>query len=127
MRFVFVLALGSCGLVPRAARACATCNCGDPTLTATGVEKPYKNRVRYEAFKHLGYFVTESSEHFAEYVPWFIKRDRPELIEEFNIPLDEYIRRCQAQITAWHTMRIWAPSAASREMYSPLSFLSTWI
>ena len=66
---------------------------------------PYKNRVRYEAFKHLGYFVTESSEHFAEYVPWFIKRDRPELIEEFNIPLDEYIRRCQAQITAWHKMR----------------------
>jgi alpha-galactosidase len=66
---------------------------------------PYENRVRYEAFKHLGYFVTESSEHFAEYVPWFIKRDRPDLIEEFNIPLDEYIRRCQAQITAWHKTR----------------------
>ena len=41
----------------------------------------------------LGYFVTESSEHFAEYVPWFIKRDRPDLIEQFNVPLDEYIRR----------------------------------
>ena len=52
---------------------------------------PDWNRVRYEVFRHFGYFVTESSEHFSEYVPWFIKRDRPDLIEEFNIPLDEYI------------------------------------
>ncbi len=59
---------------------------------------PRSNLVRYEMFKRLGYFVTESSEHFAEYVPWFIKRDRPDLIEEFNIPLDEYITRCETQI-----------------------------
>jgi alpha-galactosidase len=56
---------------------------------------PDWNRVRYEMLARLGYFVTESSEHFSEYVPWFIKRDRPDLIEEFNIPLDEYIRRCE--------------------------------
>jgi alpha-galactosidase len=62
---------------------------------------PDWNRVRYEVFKHFGYFVTESSEHFAEYVPWFIKRDRPDLIEKFNIPLDEYIRRCEVQIARW--------------------------
>lgn len=62
---------------------------------------PEWNRVRYEAFKRLGYFVTESSEHFSEYVPWFIKRDRPDLIKKFNIPLDEYLGRCQAQIKAW--------------------------
>jgi alpha-galactosidase len=62
---------------------------------------PDSNRVRYEMMKRLGYFVTESSEHFAEYVPWFIKRDRPDLIEQFNIPLDEYIYRCQVQIKAW--------------------------
>lgn len=62
---------------------------------------PDDNRVRYEVLKHFGYFVTESSEHFAEYVPWFIKRDRPDLIEQFNIPLDEYIRRCEVQITEW--------------------------
>ncbi|MBB3105189.1 alpha-galactosidase [Azomonas macrocytogenes] len=62
---------------------------------------PDGNRVRYEVFKHFGYFVTESSEHFAEYVPWFIKRDRPDLIERFNIPLDEYIRRCEEQISKW--------------------------
>jgi alpha-galactosidase len=66
---------------------------------------PDWNRVRYEMFQRLGYFVTESSEHFSEYVPWFIKRDRPDLIEAFNIPLDEYIRRCEVQITAWHALR----------------------
>jgi alpha-galactosidase len=62
---------------------------------------PAWNRVRYEAFMRLGYFVTESSEHLSEYVPWFIKRDRPDLIERFNIPLDEYIKRCELQITRW--------------------------
>ncbi|MBC7869760.1 MAG: alpha-glucosidase/alpha-galactosidase [Chitinophagaceae bacterium] len=66
---------------------------------------PDDNRVRYEMFKRLGYFVTESSEHFSEYTPWFIKRDRPELIEEFNIPLDEYIRRCEEQIDGWEKLR----------------------
>jgi alpha-galactosidase len=66
---------------------------------------PDWNRVRYEVFKRVGYFVTESSEHFAEYVPWFIKRDRPDLIEEFNIPLDEYITRCETQIAGWEKMR----------------------
>ena len=62
---------------------------------------PENNRVRYEVMLRTGYFVTESSEHFAEYVPWFIKRDRPELIEQFNIPLDEYPRRCEEQIANW--------------------------
>ncbi len=66
---------------------------------------PDGNRVRYEMLKHLGYFVTESSEHFAEYVPWFIKRDRPDLIDTFNIPLDEYPRRCVAQIQDWEAER----------------------
>jgi len=66
---------------------------------------PEWNLVRYEMLKRLGYFVTESSEHFSEYTPWFIKRDRPELIEEFNIPLDEYIRRCENQIAGWEDMR----------------------
>jgi alpha-galactosidase len=66
---------------------------------------PGWNQVRYEVFKHLGYFVTESSEHFSEYCPWFIKRDRPDLVEQFNIPLDEYIRRCENQIAGWETLR----------------------
>jgi len=66
---------------------------------------PDSNRVRYEMFTRLGYFVTESSEHFSEYVPWFIKRDRPDLVERFNIPLDEYIRRCELQIKTWEFMK----------------------
>ncbi|HJO46390.1 MAG TPA: alpha-glucosidase/alpha-galactosidase [SAR324 cluster bacterium] len=66
---------------------------------------PKENRVRYEMLKRLGYFVTESSEHFAEYTPWFIKRDRPDLIEGFNIPLDEYITRCENQISEWDQLR----------------------
>jgi alpha-galactosidase len=67
---------------------------------------PDWNRVRYEVFNRLGYFVTESSEHFSEYVPWFIKRDRPDLIEQLNIPLDEYIRRCEGQIKTWSLMKM---------------------
>ena len=66
---------------------------------------PEDNQVRYEILRRMGYFVTESSEHFAEYVPWFIKRDRPDLIERFKIPLDEYPRRCVAQIEDWEAER----------------------
>jgi alpha-galactosidase len=69
-------------------------------LAAVG-KVPDGNRVRYEILRKFGYFVTESSEHFAEYSPWFIKRDRPDLIEKFNIPLDEYPRRCEKQMADW--------------------------
>ena len=62
---------------------------------------PDHNRVRYEMLQRLGYFVTESSEHFAEYVPWFIKQHRPDLLEKFNIPIDEYLGRCELQVRAW--------------------------
>ncbi|MCS6774458.1 MAG: alpha-glucosidase/alpha-galactosidase [Thermoflexales bacterium] len=77
---------------------------------------PANNRVRYEVFRHFGYFVTESSEHFSEYVPWFIKRDRPDLIEQFNIPLDEYMRRCEAQIAGWETLRAQLEAGADLEV-----------
>ena len=66
---------------------------------------PDGNRVRYEMFKRLGYFVTESSEHFAEYTPYFIRRDRPDLIDRYNVPLDEYPRRCENQIASWQAMK----------------------
>lgn len=59
------------------------------------------NKVRYEVMDHLGYFCTESSEHLAEYVPWFIKEGRDDLIEQFGIPLDEYPARCEEQIIDW--------------------------
>lgn len=66
---------------------------------------PDWNRVRYEMLTRLGYFVTESSEHFAEYTPYFIKSGHPELIDRFNVPIDEYIRRCEDQLAGWHKMK----------------------
>ncbi len=63
------------------------------------------DKVRYEVFKRTGYFVTESSEHFSEYVPWFIKRDRPDLIEQYEVPLDEYLTRCELQIAQWESAK----------------------
>ncbi|WP_019908020.1 alpha-glucosidase/alpha-galactosidase [Thermoanaerobacter indiensis] len=66
---------------------------------------PHNDMVRYEIMRQFGYYVTESSEHNAEYVPWFIKKSHPELIEKYNIPLDEYPRRCENQIKGWNEMR----------------------
>ena len=57
--------------------------------------------VRLELMQRFGYYITESSEHNAEYTPYFIKSKYPELIERFNIPLDEYPRRCVNQIKNW--------------------------
>lgn len=63
------------------------------------------DRVRYELMMQFGYYVTESSEHNAEYTPWFIKNAYPELIDRYNIPLDEYPRRCVEQIENWKSLR----------------------
>ncbi len=78
-----------------------------PRLRAMAQEGTYPahERVRFAALQALGYFVTESSEHFSEYVPWFIKSWRPDLIERYNIPLDEYPARCEDQIAEWEEMR----------------------
>lgn len=65
----------------------------------------HDDMVRFEYIKHLGYYCTESSEHNAEYNPFFIKSQYPELIEKFNIPLDEYPRRCIEQIKGWEEER----------------------
>lgn len=61
--------------------------------------------VRYEMMLKFGHYITESSEHNAEYHPYFIKRNYPELVDRFNIPLDEYPRRCVEQISRWKQMR----------------------
>jgi alpha-galactosidase len=83
-----------------------------PMIRKVFNEKSYGRRyrrladhVRYEVFNRTGYFVTESSEHFSEYVPWFIKPNRSDLIEEYEIPLDEYIRRCEDQLAEWESER----------------------
>lgn len=62
----------------------------------------HDDMVRFEYIRHLGYYCTESSEHNAEYNPFFIKSRYPEMIEEFQIPLDEYPRRCVTQIEGWN-------------------------
>ena len=64
-------------------------------------DKKSGNIIRVEMMNKFGYYVTESSEHNAEYAPYWIKHNYPQFIEEFNIPLDEYPRRCVNQIENW--------------------------
>ncbi|MCY9694171.1 alpha-glucosidase/alpha-galactosidase [Paenibacillus alginolyticus] len=68
-------------------------------------KEKHDDMVRFEMMLRFGYYITESSEHNAEYHPYFIKRQYPELVDRFNIPLDEYPRRCVNQIERWKTMR----------------------
>ena len=68
---------------------------------ATANDEKHWNMVRIDYINKLGYYVTESSEHNAEYNPFYIKPGYPELIDKFNIPLDEYPRRCVNQIENW--------------------------
>jgi alpha-galactosidase len=71
----------------------------------SGAEK-HKDMVRFEIMRHFGYYNTESSEHTAEYHPYFIKSQYPDLIGDLNIPLDEYPRRCVKQIADWEKRRV---------------------
>ena len=61
----------------------------------------HDDMVRFEMMKQFGYYITESSEHSAEYYPYFIRKAHPELIDKYNIPLDEYPRRCVVQLQEW--------------------------
>ena len=63
------------------------------------------DRVRLKMMNTFGYYITESSEHTSEYLPYFIKSTQPELIEKYAIPLDEYPRRCVDQIARWKQRR----------------------
>ena len=67
-------------------------------------DKVLHEKVRYEILRRFGYFVTESSEHFAEYVPWFIKNNRQDLIDRYKIPIEEYIDRCKNNIGLWNNL-----------------------
>jgi alpha-galactosidase len=68
---------------------------------AKNANEKHDDMVRFDYIDKLGYYCTESSEHNAEYNYFYIKENRPELIEKFNIPLDEYPRRCVNQIAGW--------------------------
>ena len=67
--------------------------------------RKHSDMVRFDYIDKLGHYCTESSEHNAEYNPFYIKPHRPDLIEKFNIPLDEYPRRCVEQIEQWQAQR----------------------
>ncbi|OFX14346.1 MAG: alpha-glucosidase/alpha-galactosidase [Armatimonadetes bacterium RBG_16_58_9] len=62
------------------------------------------DKVRFEMMMRFGYYGGESSEHMAEYVPYFIRKNNPELIDRFDVPIDEYIRRCISQNQTWDEM-----------------------
>ena len=64
-------------------------------------QKKHDDMVRFDYMDKLGYYCTESSEHNAEYNCFYIKSRYPELVDRFNIPLDEYPRRCVNQIADW--------------------------
>ena len=85
------------------------CNDLYPEIRKRALEKNASEKhtdvVRFEYIRRLGYYCTESSEHNAEYNPFFIKNRYPELIERYNIPLDEYPRRCVNQIARWEKDR----------------------
>ncbi len=68
-------------------------------------QEKHNDMVRFDYIDKLGYYCTESSEHNAEYNPFYIKAGRNDLIEKFNIPLDEYPRRCINQINDWEKRR----------------------
>ncbi len=73
-------------------------------LVNEGADFVKQDKVRFEMLKRFGYYGGESSEHMAEYVPYFIRNTHPELIEQFDVPLDEYIRRCISQNQSWDEM-----------------------
>ncbi len=82
---------------------------GDPKIFAT-------NRVRYELMQRLGYFVTESSEHNAEYCSFFIPHG-PEMIARFDVPIDEYLRRCDGIVDEFERMKTFSKSDAPIEIH----------
>ena len=70
-------------------------------IDAKLADPEFHDKVRLDYIKHFGYYCTESSEHNSEYNMFYIKSKYPELIERYNIPLDEYPRRCVNQISGW--------------------------
>jgi alpha-galactosidase len=80
-----------------------------------------KDPVRFEGLRRFGYFVSESSEHFSEYLPYFIKKDHPEFIDQYSIPIDEYIRRCESYNAWWESFHKDMASGGSVQVSDSLS------
>jgi alpha-galactosidase len=71
-------------------------------------------RVRVELYRQIGFFPTESSEHSAEYVPWFMGRD--EMLERYRIPVDEYLRRSEENLAEYEALRSAVAAGADLEI-----------
>lgn len=84
------------------------------------------NKVRYELMRRLGYFVTESSEHSAEYCSYFIPRGS-EVIQRFDVPIDEYLRRCDGIVDEFERMKAFSKSDAPMEVHRSHEYGSTII
>jgi alpha-galactosidase len=84
------------------------------------------NKVRFELMKRLGYFVTESSEHSAEYCPYFIPRGE-KVISQFDIPIDEYLRRCDGIVDEFERMKVFSKSDEPMEVHKSHEYGSTII
>jgi alpha-galactosidase len=84
------------------------------------------NKVRFELMKRLGYFVTESSEHNAEYNPYFIPHGH-EFIDRFSIPIDEYLRRCDGIVTEFEEMKTFSKNDSPIEVHRSTEYGSTII
>ncbi len=68
-----------------------------PRLAAVLDRSPeLHRRVRVELFRRFGYFPTESSEHSAEYLPWFMRHDSQ--IEQFQIFVGDYLARSRENL-----------------------------
>ena len=78
-----------------------------PEIKRRALERPtpHKDMVRYEIMRRFGYYVTESSIHSAEYMPYFIKNAYPELLEQFNIPTGEYKHWGSDQRKYWESVK----------------------
>lgn len=65
------------------------------------------NKVRFEVMRRLGHFVTESSEHNAEYSAMFMPHGS-EMISRYSVPVDEYLRRCDGIVTEFADLKKFA-------------------
>jgi alpha-galactosidase len=81
-----------------------------------------RRRVRVEMYRRLGYFPTESSEHSAEYLPWFLHSD--EMIERFRVPVDEYVRRSEENLREYEAMRRTLAEGGAFEIERSLEYAS---
>jgi alpha-galactosidase len=81
-----------------------------------------RRRVRVEMYRRLGYFPTESSEHSAEYLPWFLRSD--EMIERFRVPVDEYVRRSEENLREYDAMRRTLAEGGSFDIERSLEYAS---